>query len=102
MCIRDSAHPELKASITIDLKTLRITHRDYEQRKNPPILHRKETFVISNYSLYQEFAQLTQKEQELGLLKDKSEIGTREGWAKCLAEHDVEIRGHQIHFLNEN
>ncbi|MBW4629254.1 MAG: DNA phosphorothioation-associated putative methyltransferase [Brasilonema octagenarum HA4186-MV1] len=96
------AHPELKASITIDLKTLRITHRDYEQRKNPPILHRKETFVISNYSLYQEFAQLTQKEQELGLLKDKSEIGTREGWAKCLAEHDVEIRGHQIHFLNEN
>lgn len=96
------AHPALKASITIDLKTLRITHRDYEQRKNPPILHRKETFVTSNYSLYQEFTQLTQKEQELGLFKHKSEIGTREGWAKCLAEHDVEIRGHQIHLVNKS
>jgi DNA phosphorothioation-associated putative methyltransferase len=95
------AHPALKASITIDLKTLRITHRDYEQRKNPPILHRKETFVTSNYSLYQEFAQLTQKEQELGLFKDKSEIGTREGWTKCLAERGVEIRDHQI-YLDEN
>ncbi|NMG08067.1 DNA phosphorothioation-associated putative methyltransferase [Brasilonema sp. UFV-L1] len=95
-------HPALKASITIDLKTLRITHRDYEQRANPPILHRKETFVTSNYPLYQEFAQLTQQEQELDLLKHKSEIGTREGWAKCLAEHGVEIRGHQIHLVNKS
>ncbi|NWF61952.1 MAG: DNA phosphorothioation-associated putative methyltransferase [Fischerella sp.] len=95
-------HPALKASITIDLKTLEITHRDYASRANPPILHRKETFVTPNYSLYEEFAQLTQKEQELGLLKHKSDIGTREGWAKCLAEHKVEIRGHQVYQLNES
>jgi DNA phosphorothioation-associated putative methyltransferase len=94
-------HPALKASITIDLKTLYITHRDYEQRANPPILHRKETFVTTNYPLYEEFAQLTQQEQELGLLKHKSDIGTREGWAKCLAEHGVEIRGHQIYQVKD-
>ncbi len=94
-------HPALKASITIDLKTLYITHRDYEQRANPPILHRKETFVTTNYPLYEEFAQLTQQEQELGLLKHKSDIGTRQGWAKCLAEHGVEIRGHQIYQVKD-
>ncbi|MEH2226508.1 DNA phosphorothioation-associated putative methyltransferase [Nostoc sp.] len=95
-------HPALKASIGIDLKTLFVTHRDYETRANPPILHRKETFVTSNYPRYEEFAKLTQQEQELGLLKDKSDIGTHEGWKKCLAAHRVEIRGHQVYSIKEN
>lgn len=97
----DDPHPALKASITIDLKTLYITHRDYADRANPPILHRKETFVTSNYPRYAEFAQLTQQEQQLGLLKLKSEIGTRTGWEKCLAAHNVEIRDHQVYSLAE-
>jgi len=95
-------HPALKASITIDLKTLYITHRDYANRANPPILHRKETFVMPNYPQYEEFAKLTQQEQELGLLKQKSDIGTREGWAKCLVAHGVEIRGHQVYMIKES
>jgi DNA phosphorothioation-associated putative methyltransferase len=94
-------HPALQASIIIDFKTLKITHRDYQSRVNPPILHRKETFVISNYPMFAEFAKLTQQEEELGLLKSKSEIGTRKGWKKCLAAHGVEIRGHQIYHINE-
>ncbi|AFY48316.1 DNA phosphorothioation-associated putative methyltransferase [Nostoc sp. PCC 7524] len=95
-------HPALQASITIDLKTLYVTHRDYSNRANPPVLHRKETFVTPNYPLYEQFAQLTQREQELGLLKQKSEIGTREGWKKCLAAHGVEIRGHEVYRLKES
>ncbi|MCG6137728.1 MAG: DNA phosphorothioation-associated putative methyltransferase [Nostoc sp. LLA-1] len=97
----DDPHPALKASITIDLKTLYITHRDYADRANPPILHRKETFVTSNYPRYAEFAKLTQQEQQLGLLKLKSEIGTRTGWEKCLVVHNVEIRDHQVYSLGE-
>ena len=93
-------HPALKTSISIDLKSLKITHRDYETRANPPILHRKETFVAPNYSLYEEFAKLTQQEQELGLLNDKSDIGTREGWVKCLDQHGVEIRNHQVYQID--
>ncbi len=95
-------HPALKASITIDLKTLEIVHRDYASRENPPILHRKETFVTSNYHLYEEFAKLTQQEQKLGLLKRKSDIGTRKGWLQCLSEYGVEIRGHEVYQLNKN
>jgi DNA phosphorothioation-associated putative methyltransferase len=93
-------HPALKASITIDLKTLYITHRNYADRANPPILHRKETFVMSNYPQYEEFAKLTQQEQQLGLLKHKSDIGTREGWQKCLAEYGVEIRGYEVYLIS--
>ncbi|MDZ7996177.1 MAG: DNA phosphorothioation-associated putative methyltransferase [Nostoc sp. EfeVER01] len=95
-------HPALKASIGIDLKTLFVTHRDYETRANPPILHRKETFVTSDYPGYEEFAKLTQQEQELGLLNQKSDIGTREGWEKCLAAYRVEIRGHQVYPIQES
>ncbi|BAY39352.1 hypothetical protein NIES2111_37280 [Nostoc sp. NIES-2111] len=95
-------HPALKASITIDLKTLYVTHRDYSNRANPPVLHRKETFVTSNYPLYEQFAKLTQQEQQLGLLQQKSEIGTRAGWEKCLAAHGVEIKGHEVYLIRES
>ena len=61
------AHPALNTSISIYLKTRNIVYRDYSQRTNPPILYSKETFVTSDYSLQEEFAQLTQQE-ELALL----------------------------------
>lgn len=95
-------HPALQASIGIDLKTLAVTHREYKTRANPPILHRKETFVTTTYPHYEEFAQLTQQEEKLGLLKDKSDIGTREGWKKCLAAHKVEIKGHEVYSIQES
>jgi DNA phosphorothioation-associated putative methyltransferase len=94
------AHPALNASISIDLQTRKITRRDYSQRANPPVLHRKETFVTSDYPHWEEFAQLTQQEEELGLLKNKTDIGTRNGWNKCLEEHQVEIKGHCVQRRN--
>ena len=90
------AHPALKASIVIDLQTFKITRGDYSTRENPPILHRKETFVTPKYPLYEQFAQLTQLEDEAGLYENPSEIGTLKGWKKCLEEHDVEIKEHQV------
>ncbi|MBD2519004.1 DNA phosphorothioation-associated putative methyltransferase [Nostoc sp. FACHB-973] len=95
-------HPALKASIGIDLKTLAVTHREYQTRANPPILHRKETFVTNIYPRYEEFAKLTQQEEELELLKHTSDIGTREGWEKCLAAHKVQIRGHEVYPIQES
>jgi DNA phosphorothioation-associated putative methyltransferase len=90
------AHPALKASIVIDLQTFKITRGDYSTRENPPILHRKETFVTPKYPLYEQFDQLTQLEEQAGLFENPSEIGTRNGWQKCLEEHDVEIKEHLV------
>ncbi|AKG22279.1 DNA phosphorothioation-associated putative methyltransferase [Calothrix sp. 336/3] len=90
------AHPALQESISIDLKTREIMRRRYKNHRNPPILHRKETFVTPSYPHYQEFFQLTQQEVDLGLLENKSQIGTRDGWEQCLVEAGVEIREHQI------
>ena len=89
-------HPVLHTSMQIDLRDLKVCYRNYESVANPPILHRKETFVSSSYPLYEKFARLTQREKKLGLLKNGSTIGTRDGWLRCLEEHQVEIRGDRI------
>lgn len=94
-------HPALHTSMQIDLRKLSVAYRNYDNVANPPILHRKETFVTPNYHLYEQFALLTQQEKELGLLKHKSLIGTREGWQQCLEEHGVEIRDHQVFSLKD-
>lgn len=89
-------HPCLHTSMQIDLRDLNVRYRDYETTANPPILHRKETFVTSNYPLYAQFASLTEQEEELGLLKHSRSIGTRAGWQQRLEEHGVEIKGDRI------
>lgn len=89
-------HPALKASIQVDLKTLEVAYRDYSNSNNPPILHRKETFVTHDYPLYQQFVTLTRAQEALGLLDNSRSIGTRRGWQERLKAYSVEIRGHRI------
>lgn len=93
-------HPALQASIQVNLPSLQVSYRDYTDSDNPPILHRKETFVTPDYPLYNQFVQLTQTEIALGLLKDSRRIGTRREWLQRLREYQVEIRGHQARTLS--
>nr|WP_042490861.1 DNA phosphorothioation-associated putative methyltransferase [Anabaena sp. PCC 7108] len=89
-------HPELRASIQVDLETHEVGYRDYSDSANPPILHRKETFVTPDYPFYQQFAALTRAQEALGLLNNTRGIGTREGWEKRLQAYGVEIQGHNL------
>jgi DNA phosphorothioation-associated putative methyltransferase len=59
-------YPSLHTSMQIDLRDLIVTYRDYDSSDNPPILHRKETFVGPNYPLFEKFTKLTQQEEEWG------------------------------------
>ncbi|QXE23716.1 hypothetical protein B6N60_02406 [Richelia sinica FACHB-800] len=89
-------HPALHTSIQVDLNTLAVSYRDYRDSENPPILHRKETFVTPDYPLYEQFAALTQAQEALGLLDNTRGIGTRDGWLRRLETHGVEIHGHNL------
>ncbi|WP_009634349.1 DNA phosphorothioation-associated putative methyltransferase [Synechocystis sp. PCC 7509] len=89
-------HPALQASIVVDLKTLETSYRDYRNSDNPPILHRKETFVTRDYPLYEQFAALTRREQALGLLSNTTAIGTRLLWEQRLELRGVELQGHSL------
>ncbi|NJK38827.1 MAG: DNA phosphorothioation-associated putative methyltransferase [Oscillatoriales cyanobacterium RM2_1_1] len=89
-------HPVLHQSIQVNLNTLQAKDQDFSRRTNPPILHRKETFVTLDYPLYQRFSELTQQEEALGLLEDSSTIGTLKGWQQRLREKNIEIHGHYL------
>jgi DNA phosphorothioation-associated putative methyltransferase len=108
------AHPILESSIQVNLPNGSVRKNDYSLSENPPILHRKETFVTPNYPHYQTFAQLTRMEENLGLL-DKTNsanqddlnetstserlyrtIGTYKGWQQHLEKNGVEIQDHQV------
>jgi DNA phosphorothioation-associated putative methyltransferase len=78
-------HPVLTSRMAIDLRDLSVSYTDYSDRLNPPILHRKETFLSPNHPLYQSFAELTQSEVAAGLLDESATIGTKLFWEKRLA-----------------
>jgi DNA phosphorothioation-associated putative methyltransferase len=89
-------HPALSRSVKLNLRTRELDCYDYSESDNPPILHRKETFLATDHPLYKRFAKLTRQEERCGLLGDTSTIGNRNGWAKRLAEHGLAVRGHRV------
>jgi DNA phosphorothioation-associated putative methyltransferase len=95
-------HPALRSSMQADLQGLYVGYRDYSAAANPPILHRKETFVAPDYPLYQKFARLTAQQEKWGLLDDATSIGTRDGWNRRLLELGVELRGHRLVHMRDS
>ncbi len=89
-------HPTLHTSMQIDLRDLQVTYRDYDTSDNPPLLHRKETFLTPDYPHYEKFAKLTRQEEEWGLLDNTKTIGNRKGWEKRLSEHCAQLQGHRL------
>ncbi|WP_019504959.1 DNA phosphorothioation-associated putative methyltransferase [Pleurocapsa sp. PCC 7319] len=89
-------HPSLHQSIIVDLTTEQVSVKQYHNSHNPPILHRKETFVSQDYPLYQTFAQLTQAEVDLGLLDNACHISTLQEWTRLLLQQGISLVGHHV------
>jgi DNA phosphorothioation-associated putative methyltransferase len=90
------AHPALHSSIQVNLKTGMVGDRDYSTTSNPPVLHRKETFVTPDYPHYDRFGWLTQQEETLGLLEQSRGIGFQQAWDKRLRDRGLEIHDHAL------
>ena len=90
------AHPTLQWAMLIDLRDLSLRFRDYSQQENPPILHRKETFLSQNHPLYSKFAKFTKSEEKSGLFSETKTIGNRQGWEQRLQSCDVQIKNHRV------
>jgi hypothetical protein len=89
-------HPALLRSIKLSLRTRELDCYDYANSTNPPVLHRKETFLPAGHPLHTRFAKLTQQEEKHGLLDDTATIGTTEGWKRRLKERGFALRGHRL------
>ncbi len=89
-------HPALKEAVIVDLVTGKTRRDDYRARANPPVLHRKETFLPPEHPLYEKFSKLTRQEEEAGLLEDTSRIGFRLNWERALAEKGLGFKSHRL------
>jgi hypothetical protein len=85
----------LAASIVGRLRELSVSYRDFTQRENRPILHRKEAFVPPEYQDRAKFERLTLQEERAGLLSQPT-IGTQSGWHEALESAGLELRGHRL------
>jgi DNA phosphorothioation-associated putative methyltransferase len=92
----DDPHPALLRSVRVNLRTRQIDCNDYSQSANPPVLHRKETFLHRDHPLCAKFARLTQQEEKHGLPTESAMIGNREGWRARLRESGLQLRGHRL------
>jgi hypothetical protein len=90
-------HPALKQSLKIDLKNKKVNIY-LEKSSNPPILHRKETFIEPDYPYYEIFRRLTEAEEKVGLYTKtlKNRIGRKKFWEKLLNERGIKIEGHKL------
>jgi DNA phosphorothioation-associated putative methyltransferase len=89
-------HPSLKRSVKLCMRSRQLECYDFGQNGNPPILHRKESFLHDGHPLRAKFAKLTAQEERAGLLEDTANIGTREGWQTRLGETGYALRGHRL------
>lgn len=89
-------HPALVRSVKLNLRSRELDCYDYSESGNPPILHRKETFLTPDHPKYERFARLTRQEERHGLLEDASTIGTQQGWSMRLDSLGFRLRGHRL------
>ena len=89
-------HPALLRSIKLNLRTRAIESTDYAPSANPPVLDRKETFLLPDHALRAKFERLTRQEERAGLVNDTATIGTRSGWVERLRAAGYALRGHRL------
>ena len=93
-------HPALHRCVKLNLRTRQVECYDYAQSTNPPVLHRKETFLPADHELREKFARLTRQEEKHGLLDEAASIGTLEGWKRRLADRGFALKGHRLRRLD--
>ena len=89
-------HPTLAEVTKINLNTGALVKTDYRKRSNPPILHRKETFLPPGNPRVREYATLTAAEERAGLYRDPSRIGLRLYWHTLLKRLGLSYDGHKL------
>src|SRR5690242_16834456 len=65
----DEAYPALEHAYTVDLERNIFRATDYRDSDNPPILHRKETFLKPDHPSAAQFRAITEEGEKIGLYK---------------------------------
>ena len=80
------SYPPLHTSHTIDLEKSTVRSSSYEKSDNPPILHRKETFLEQNHPSVILFRKITREGEKAGLYQKTRNIGFKKSWQRLIAK----------------
>ena len=86
-----NSYPALHCSYTINLVNLTYRKTNYSKSTNPPILHRKETFLQPDHPRIQQYAKITKEGEVAGLYREKKRIGFRKNWEQIIEQQGYEI-----------
>ena len=81
----EDSYPSLHQSITVDLEKLTFRKADYSKSANPPILHRKETFLVPNHPEVPRFREITEEGIQAGLYEKTRNIGFKQSWERLIS-----------------
>ncbi len=91
------SYPALKQSLNVDLSKLSHKITLYKNSENPPILHRKETMVLTDNKHYDHFVSLTQEGEAAGLYENTRIIGFKQSWSNLINKHGYELVDGRLH-----
>ena len=80
----EDPYPPLKKSYTVDLEKLSVREANYSASENPPILHRRETFLARNHPQIDYLNLFTQEGEAIGLYQNTRTIGFKQSWERLI------------------
>ena len=103
----EDAYPALHGSYTINFEQGNFRKADFSKSENPPILHRKETFLKPDHHNVPIFKALTEEGEKAGLYENTKNIGFKKNWERLISRKGylLDESGHLIpkcnHTLDE-
>lgn len=88
--------PALETSFRIDLTQQKVEKRSYQTSLNPPILHRKELLLGRDSPNIEQFKQLTETAEQLGLFENPIKIGFKQAWDALIRDKGFQIIDYQF------
>jgi DNA phosphorothioation-associated putative methyltransferase len=92
----DESYPELESSCTLDLTRNKHRLQSYAGSENPPILHRKETFLHPQHPAVLKFREVTEEGEEAGLYEKPTGIGFKKSWERLISRKGYVLVGGRL------
>ncbi|MCP3669073.1 MAG: DNA phosphorothioation-associated putative methyltransferase, partial [Gammaproteobacteria bacterium] len=80
----DEPYPSLHHSHTFDLTKATVRTASYKSSENPPVLHRRETFVAPGHPQVDFFKSFTKEGEAIGLYENTRIIGFKQSWERLI------------------
>lgn len=87
----EDAYPSLHESHTVDLVKSTVHSSNYYNSDNPPILHRKESFIKHDHQAAPIFREITQEGEQAGLYENTRSIGFKMSWERLISRKGYKL-----------